>query len=51
MVGVIILAGSLLADVLGVGSDPSMIGWRQLLGAAIGAVVAVVGIVLAIRKA
>jgi len=51
VVGVIILAVSLLADVLGFGSDLSAIGWRQQLGAAVGLVVAVVGIFLAARKA
>jgi len=51
VIGVIALLVFLLADFLGLGSDPTTIGWIQLLGAAIGLVVAVVGIVLSTRKA
>ena len=50
VIGVIVLLVFLLADVLGLGSDRTTIGWIQLLGAAVGLVVAVVGIVLATRK-
>ncbi len=50
VVGVIVLLVFLLADVLGLGSDPTTIGWIQLLGAAIGLVLAIVGIVLATKK-
>ena len=50
VVGVIVLLVFLLADFLGIGSDPTTVGWIQLLGAAIGLVVAIVGIVLATRK-
>ena len=50
VLGVIVLVVSLLADVIGVGQYPSVIGWRQYLGAAIGFIIAVVGAVLAMRK-
>ncbi len=50
VIGVIILLFFLLADVLGIGSDRATIGWIQLLGAGIGFVAAIVGIVLATRK-
>jgi len=50
VIGVIVLLVFLLADVLGLGADRTTIGWIQLLGAAIGLVVAVVGIFLATRK-
>jgi hypothetical protein len=35
---------SLSADYLGIGQDPTVIGWKQLLGAAIGLVVILVGV-------
>ena len=49
-IGVLVLAVSLLADYIGLGSVPAGIGWKQLLGAGIGLVVAVVGVVLTLRK-
>ncbi len=42
--GTAILLVSLLADVLGLGGDPSVIGWKQLLGAGGGLVIIAVGI-------
>ena len=50
VIGVLMLAVSLLADYIGLGSGPAIIGWRQLIGAGIGLVVAVVGVILAFRK-
>jgi len=50
VIGVLVLAVSLLADYLGLGSGPAGIGWKQLIGAGVGLVVAVVGVVLALRK-
>jgi hypothetical protein len=49
-IGVLVLAISLLADYIGLGSGPAEIGWKQLIGASVGLVVAVVGVVLALRK-
>jgi asparagine N-glycosylation enzyme membrane subunit Stt3 len=50
VIGVLALAVSLLADYIGLGSGVAIIGWKQLLGAGLGLVVAIVGIVLALRK-
>jgi len=47
LVGMIILAFSLLADLLGIGRDPSVFGPVQIIGAAIGLVSAAVGVYLA----
>lgn len=44
LIGVGIALISLLADVLGLGGDPSTIGWKQLLGSGGGVVVILVGI-------
>jgi len=49
VLGIIILVGSGAADVLGIGGSAGL-GWRQLLGAAIGIIVALVGTWLAVRK-
>jgi hypothetical protein len=50
VVGVIVIAVSLLADFLGIGTHPSAIGPIQLLGAAVGLVITIVGIILIFRK-
>jgi hypothetical protein len=50
VLGVVVMAVSLLADVIGIGQDPRVIGPIQLGGAALGLVVAVIGVVLALRK-
>jgi len=39
-----------LADYIGLGSGPVGMGGRQLLGVGVGLVVAVVGVVLTLRK-
>ena len=44
VIGVVLLAVSLLADAFGIGAHPGL-GWKQLVGAAVGVVVAVIGIV------
>jgi hypothetical protein len=47
LMGVIVMVISLLADFLGLGGPgPAMLGWKQLLGAGGGLVVALVGLVL-----
>ncbi len=48
--GIILLILSLLADVLGVGGNLAVFGWKQILGAVVGVVVAVAGAVLLRRK-
>lgn len=49
LVGVILAFVSLGADVLGIGNQ-SGFGWQQLLGTAIGVIVVLVGVWLALRK-
>ncbi len=44
--GILILLVSALADVLGIGGSPNVLGYRQLSGIAVGAVLAIVGAVL-----
>lgn len=48
-VGVILLLVSLLADTIGIGGS-STFGYKQILGAVAGAVVAVAGLVVMLRK-
>lgn len=50
IVGVLLAALSLLADVIGIGGQPDVIGWKQLLGAGAGVVIAVVGVIMARRR-
>ena len=49
VVGIVVLLLSLVADPIGIGGHPG-IGRNQMLGAAAGAVVTVVGLVLTLRK-
>ncbi len=49
VVGVILLVVSLAADSLGIGGSPG-IGYKQIIGAVAGVVVAAVGYVLMSRK-
>jgi hypothetical protein len=41
---------SLSADLLGIGAQPGIIGWKQLSGAAIGLVLILIGVWLVSRK-
>jgi len=50
VVGIIVILVFLLADVLGIGRDPSVIGTIQIAGAAVGVVLAVIGGWLAFRR-
>ena len=43
ILGVLLAAVSLLADVLGLGGDPNAVGWKQLLGAGVGVLVVIIG--------
>jgi hypothetical protein len=45
-VGVVILLVSALADIIGIGGNPLVFGYRQLVGAAVGGMLAVAGAVL-----
>jgi len=49
ILGVVVLVVSLAADTLGIGNVAG-IGWKQILGAVVGAVVALGGVWLAMRK-
>jgi Na+/H+ antiporter NhaA len=51
VVGLGVLAVSLLADRLGVGAMPGVIGWKQILGAGIGLFLMAGGVVIARRRA
>jgi hypothetical protein len=48
--GVVLILASLLADTIGVGAQPGIIGWKQILGVVIGAVVSIGGIFFILRK-
>jgi hypothetical protein len=50
IIGILILAVSLSADLLGIGASPSGIGWKQWLGAGIGFIVAAVGVFLFLQR-
>jgi hypothetical protein len=49
VVGIVILALSLFADTLGLGGSNFVFGPRQIAGTILGAIVAVVGLVLTLR--
>jgi hypothetical protein len=49
IVGILLLTVSLLADVIGIGARPAVIGWKQIAGAVVGLAVCVVGIVTILR--
>jgi len=42
--GLLIVAVSLAADVIGIGEDLAVIGWKQLTGAGVGIVVFIIGL-------
>ena len=44
VVGILLIIVSLAADFIGLGDDPSVIGWKQLVGMAVGVVIAILGI-------
>ena len=47
--GLIVAGISLLADTVGVGAQPGIIGWKQVLGAGAGVVMLISGVVLVAR--
>ena len=49
-VGVIVLIVSLAADAIGIGGAADAFGYKQIIGAVVGVIVAVVGFVLYSRK-
>jgi hypothetical protein len=50
VVGALLVLASLLADTIGLGAQPEVFGWRQILGAVVGAAVGIGGAVLLFRK-
>ncbi|MBE3067704.1 MAG: hypothetical protein IMZ73_09820 [Chloroflexi bacterium] len=49
ILGVVVLVVTLAADTLGIGNVPGF-GWKQILGAVIGVIVALGGVWLALNK-
>jgi hypothetical protein len=45
----VVLAVSLLADRIGIGAMPGILGWKQILGAGVGLVLLVGGVMFARR--
>ncbi len=50
IIGILAMAGSLSADLLGFGVASEAIGWKQLVGAGLGLIIGVVGIFLTLLK-
>jgi len=50
ILGLGLLAISLLADTIGLGAHPEIIGWKQLAGAGLGIVMMICGIVVFVVK-
>jgi hypothetical protein len=46
VVGIAMLLASALADIVGLGGSPHILGYKQIAGIAVGALVAIVGAVL-----
>jgi len=46
LVGLAIFLGSALADIVGLGDNPFVFGYKQLAGSVVGAVVSIAGAVL-----
>ncbi len=46
VVGIVVLLGSTMADIIGLGAEPLVFGYKQVAGSAVGAVLTVVGVVL-----
>lgn len=49
VVGLAVLVLSLAADLIGIGRNP-MFGYNQIIGAVVGAIVGVVGLILRLKK-
>lgn len=49
IVGLALGAVSLLADVLAIGAQPGVVGWKQILGAVVGLAIAAAGAVMVSR--
>jgi len=49
LVGLGLIAMSLLADTFGIGAQPGIIGWKQILGAVVGFLIGAAGARMALR--
>lgn len=49
VIGLVVVGISLLADMLGYGSQPGTVGWKQLLSGALGVAITISGLVLTVR--
>ena len=49
VLGIVVLAVSLLADRIGIGAMPGILGWKQMVGAAVGVVLLASGVLMARR--
>jgi hypothetical protein len=50
VLGLALLAISLLADIVGVGAHPEIFGWKQIMGVGVGIVMVICGVVLLVTK-
>ena len=50
VIGAIILVLSLTADLIGIGVNPVVFGYRQIIGTIVGVIVVVAGLILILRK-
>ena len=50
VIGILVIAGALLADLIGLGKNTNMIGVQQLIGAGIGLILALVGVFLSLQR-
>ena len=48
--GAIILVLSLIADLIGIGVNPIVFGYRQIIGTIVGVIVIVAGLILILRE-
>ena len=50
VIGALILILSLIADLIGVGVNPVVFGYRQIIGTVVGVILIVVGSILSLRE-
>ena len=50
LLGILVAAVSLLADALGIGAQAGVLGWKQILGAAVGAAICAAGVLVLVRR-
>jgi len=50
LLGILVTVASLLADALGIAAQPGVLGWKQILGAVVGAAISVAGVFIFVRR-